>query len=227
MKPWELIDSETAPGGNAAMELLRRDDEYVIRIDGQTLMSTRTHGSEDALANIAFERLEQTESCRVLVGGLGMGFTAAAALKSLPPQGELVVAEFSPAVIRWNRGPAGDAAGNPLHDERLRLYDGDVIDGIKGPQASWSAILLDTDNGPTALSSPGNQWLYAPKGLAALYQALKPGGVLTVWSANEDASFTHRMEKAGFVTEVVEVRARGKRGARHRVWVGIRPGKGN
>lgn len=222
MDRWELLDSEPVPGGQGVMRLMRRGDELVIRVDERELMSTKLHGSEDALAELALTRLgvERSQTASVLVGGLGIGFTLAAALGRLGPEGRAVVAELVPAVVRWNQGPLGEAAGHPLSDERVTVHPGDVSDLVRHPPAPWDAILLDVDNGPTALTRPSNSWLYGWEGLGACLAALVPGGVLAVWSAAPDRAFTHRLEKAGFATELVMVRARGARGGRrHQVWL--------
>ena len=225
MKPWERIDAGPVPGAKAEMVLLRRDDEFVIRVDGHTLMGSRMHGSEDALADMAFDHLGQREDARVLVGGLGMGFTAAAALRRAAPSAVVVAAELVPKVIEWNRGPLAAVADRPLEDPRLQIHAGDVLEVIRNGDVSWDAIILDIDNGPRGLSSPSNQWLYGRQGLKALYGAAKPGGMVGVWSASPDRVFTARMEQAGFETTVATVRARGSRGGpRHTIWIGVRPG---
>lgn len=206
---------------------MRRGTELVIRIDDLELMSTRLHGSEDALADLSLGRLPRgrlkEREVRVLIGGLGIGFTLAAALYHLGPDASVVVAEFVPAVTRWNRGPLGEAAGHPIQDERVSIYEGDVVDLVKKPPTPWDAILLDVDNGPTSLTLATNGWLYGWEGLQACTRALRPGGVLGVWSAAPDAAFTRRLERAGFDADPITVRARGaKGGRRHTVWVAVR-----
>ncbi|MEZ4318303.1 MAG: hypothetical protein R3F61_12405 [Myxococcota bacterium] len=220
MKRWVKIDSERVPGAGT-LELLQGGDDFVIQVDGVPLMSNREHGSEDALADLACEHLPADAS--ILVGGLGMGFTTARALARLGPAGRVVVAELVPAVVRWNRGPAGSAAGHVLDDPRTELFEGDVADAIRSRPGVLDAVLLDVDNGPEALSHPGNRWLYGPGGLSACWKALRPGGVLGVWSVAPDPAFTARMERAGFAVTVVPVRSRGKKGNRHVIWVGRRP----
>jgi len=227
MNAWELLDSEeiaAAPGvsgGPSVMALMRRGHELVIRVDGRELMCNAVHASEDALATLACSRLADRRRARILVGGLGMGFTLAAALRGLGPDGRVMVAELVPAVIRWNRGPLAEVAGNPLADRRAEVYAGDVADLVRRPSAPWDAILLDVDNGPAGLTRSTNDWLYSPPGLDAAHAALVPGGLLGVWSAFPDAAFTRRMRRAGFDVEVVEERSRGaKGGRRHFIWLG-------
>ena len=182
-------------------------------------MSTRMHGSEEALADLAYDRLATRSGSRVLVGGLGMGFTAAAALARCGDAGSVVIAELVPKVVEWNRGVLAAAAGRPLDDPRTSIELADVADVMRRKAAVWDGILLDVDNGPSPLSQDANQWLYTRAGLKAAWRALKPGGVLTVWSANDDSGFTRRLEAERFAVTVHRVRARGvKRGPRHVVW---------
>ena len=220
---WEFIESGKIPGTEACLDLFRRGDEFEIRIDRRQLMSTRTHGSEDALADLAFDRVAGNPRTRALIGGLGMGFTLSAALRRLGADGRAVVAELVPSVIQWNRGLLGEAAGRPLDDQRTSVHCGDVTDLIRRPPALWDVILLDVDNGPSSLTRPSNQWLYSHQGLDAIFDALNPRGILGVWSATPDRGFTRRVERAGFAVTEVEVRARGKQGGRrHQVWICLR-----
>jgi spermidine synthase len=224
MNRWELLDRVPVPESDSVMSLLRRANEFAILVDGRQLMSSLVHGSEDALAELACARLPARDEARVLIGGLGMGFTLAAALRCLGPEASVVVAELVPGTIRWNRGPIGHVAGNPLDDPRATVVEEDVAARIRGAEASWDAILLDVDNGPAALSRASNAWLYAWQGLEAAHRALRPGGVLAVWSAAPDRGFTRRVQRAGFAVEEVEVRSRGSKGGhRHVVWIGVRP----
>lgn len=221
MIPWETIDEVPVPGNRGLMTLVRRGEEYVIRIDGQDLMGSRMFTSERELATLACKGLKTTTP-RILVGGLGLGFTLAAALEVIGEGGRVVVAELVPAVHEWNKGVLGHLAGNPLDDPRVEVRIGDVCDFIRKPDAPYDAILLDVDNGPDALTSGANNWLYDKAGLRASYAALNPGGVLGVWSTHEDQRFTKRAENGGFKLEVVTVRARGKKGARHTIWLARR-----
>ena len=223
MKPWEVLDTVPVPGASQVMELCRRGDELIIRVDGRALMSTRMVASEEALAELAYARLSTESSPQVLIGGLGMGFTAAATLRCSPPDGRVLVLELVPAVVRWNRDVLGAAAGHPLADPRLEVREGDVVDEVRQSKASWDAILLDVDNGPAGLSTPSNNWLYKAAGLRALHWALKPKGVLSIWSAHEAPGFPQRMESAGFEVESKRVRGRpGNKGPRHMIYLGRR-----
>lgn len=225
MNRWELIESVTLPDGSGAMDLLRRGKELAINVDGRQLMSTRMHGSEDALALLACDVIGSRPRARVLIGGLGMGYTLAAALRRLGPEASAVVAELVPAVVRWNHGELGAAAAHPLRDPRASVYSGDVAEVMTDPGQPWDAILLDVDNGPDALTHAGNGWLYGWQGLSAAFEALAPGGVLGVWSAWPDKSFTQRLAKVGFRVKEHPVRSRGSKGGRrHVVWIGERGG---
>ena len=219
MKPWELIGQTRAPDG-AELALTLRSGEYVILANGKSLMSSRMHGSEEALATFACARIRGREEPRVLIGGLGMGFTLRATLDLLPQDGTVVVAELLPAVIEWNRGPLGPLAGHPLRDRRVRVENGDVAAVIRASAGAFDAILLDVDNGPAAFATSGNAGLYNDAGLAAARTALKKGGVLAVWSARDDRKFEQRLRYAGFRVEVERVRGRLKKGGpRHTIFI--------
>lgn len=220
MIPWELIDSSRAPGNGGELRLYRRGREYSIQVDGNELMNSRVHGSEEALAELACGRIADRPSPRVLIGGMGMGYTAAAALRRLGPDGRVVVAELVPAVVEWNRGPLADLAACPLHDSRVMVQEVDVARVLRAEQRAYDAILLDVDNGPEALTRAGNNWLYGRAGLEAAFGTLRPSGVLAVWSAGPDQAFTRRLGQAGFEVEEVRVAARGKAGGcRHTIWL--------
>ena len=220
MKPWELLGETFAPDGSD-MRLSRRDNEYVIWVNGKSLMSSRMHGSEEALAAAGCAHIGADSSPRVLVGGLGMGYTLRAALNLLPAAAVVVVAELVPAVVDWNRGPLGALAGHPLRDRRVRVAVEDVGFTLRGNKGRFDAVLLDVDNGPDAFTTSGNTWLYGDKGLAAIRAALTDTGTLAVWSAREDRRFEQRLRYAGFAVEVVRVRARlNKGGPRHVIFVG-------
>jgi spermidine synthase len=223
MKPWKTLAKAPAPDGGELV-LQERDGVFVIRVGGHELMSSRMHGSEEAMAERACAPLASTRSPRVLIGGLGLGYTLRAALDRLPPGAEVTVAELSPAVVEWNRGPLAPLAGAPLTDARVRVVEADVRDVMRGPATRFDAILLDVDNGPSALTASSNQALYAEAGLALVKGALKPDGVVVVWSAAPDEAFTRRLERQGFTVEVLTVSARGtSRGAKHTLFV-ARPG---
>jgi len=219
MTPWILLDSVAVPGDGGELRLYRRGDEFSIRIAGRgELMNSRVHGSEDALAEHSCARLADRVKPRLLIGGLGMGFTLAAALRHVGDRAQVVVAELVPAVVAWNRGPLGAQAGHPLQDPRVTVREGDVARIIKAEPQAYDAILLDVDNGPEGLTREQNDWLYGMNGLTAAYAALRPQGVLAVWSAGPDRDFMQRLRKLGFEVDEVRVRARGSKGARHVIW---------
>jgi len=227
-RAWELLDSGPIPDDDGVMEMLQRGNEIVIRVNGRELMCNMVHGSEDELANLACERLTDRPAARVLIGGLGMGFTLAAALNRLGKEAEVVVAELVPAVIRWNRGVLSPEAGHPTFDPRTIVHEGDVAALIRAEPAAWDAILLDVDNGPTGLTRSTNCWLYDWEGLDAVHTALRPGGILGVWSAWPDRGFTRRVERAGFDVVPLDVRERGSAGGRmHTVWIATRRDQGS
>jgi spermidine synthase len=221
MTPWETLDAAKTPDGDT-IDLRRRGQEYLIRVAGQDLMGSRNHGSEEVLAERACAGLRAKKSVVVVVGGLGMGFTQKAALSQLGSDACVVVAELIPAVVAWNRTWLADLAGRPLDDPRSRVHEGDVATLIDDGRATYDAIMLDTDNGPEALTSKGNARLYGHGGLERAARALKPGGVLAVWSAKEDRTFESRLRKAGFEVETARVRARRDAGSQHTIWLARR-----
>ena len=216
MNPRELIATAEIPGGDE-MRLYRRGGDHMILLERTELMSTRMSGSEEALATLTAKRLGSKPKQRWLIGGYGMGFTLRAALKVLPPDAEVTVAELVPEIMDWAKGPMADLTGNGLSDKRTRIHMGDVAEPIR--TGGWDAILLDVDNGPDALVRPQNQWLYEPGGLAITKAALKPGGVLAIWSAGADARFSKTLLQAGFRVEEQEVRGRSNgKGPHHFIW---------
>lgn len=224
MIPLDLVDSAPIPTGGV-MHLYRRGHEHVIHVDGRELMASGAFHSERALADLACDELEDASDARILVGGLGMGFTLGAALARVGPNARVVVAELVPGIVQWNRGVLGRYAGNPLRDERAEVSLGNVVDLLRAAEPKWNAILLDVDNGPHGISHEGNDWLYSWRGLEAARDALLPRGILAVWSAFEDSAFTRRMGHAGFEVKVCRMRARGpkKGGPMHVIWLGRRP----
>ena len=223
MTPWILLDSAQVPGNGGELRLYRRNDEFSIKITGRgELMNSRVHGSEDALAEHSCARLVNRTTPRLLIGGLGMGFTLAAALKHLGNQAQVEVAELIPAVVAWNRGPLGEPSGQPLRDPRVTVIEKDIALLLKAAEQSYDAILLDVDNGPEGLTRKENDWLYSIDGLSETCAALRPGGVLAVWSAGPDNIFAQRLRKTGFVTDEMRVRAHGSKGARHTLWFALR-----
>ena len=220
MIPWTHLDTAPIPGGEGALRLMRRGDEFSIMLGANELMNSRLSGSEEALATLSCARLQSPQP-RVLIGGLGMGFTLRAALGALGPGAQVVVAELVPAVVAWARGPMAPVYGDSLGDARLRIEEADVGALIRAARRDYDAILLDVDNGPEGLTRDSNGALYSREGLLAARHALRPGGVLAVWSSHPDRHFTTRLRKAGFRVEEESVRARGRRGARHVVWLAI------
>jgi spermidine synthase len=219
MKAWELLGRSSAPDGTD-IQLKRRDDEYLILANGKPLMSSRLHGSEEALATLGCRRAVMLEQPRVLVGGLGMGFTLRAVLDVLPFNAVVTVAELVPAVIEWNRGSLGTLAGHPLRDPRVRVQAADVGFTLRANRGRFDVVLLDTDNGPAAFTAADNAGLYDNAGVAAAFAALRPGGTLAVWSAWDDLKFAQRLRFHGFLVEVARVRARPRRGGpRHTIFV--------
>lgn len=218
MKPRELIGTAKAPGG-VELRLFRHGEDHMIMVDSNELMSSRVGGSEEALAVMSCERLEDASNPHLLIGGYGMGFTLRAALKIVGPKAQVTVAELVPEIIAWARGPMAKLTDGCLDDPRVRLIAGDVAAAIKSATGRYDAILLDVDNGPSGLVQADNDGLYSMKGLAASKAALRPGGVLAIWSAAPDAAFTRRLQSAGFKVEEATVRARSNgKGPRHTIW---------
>ncbi|MDP1872563.1 spermidine synthase [Phenylobacterium sp.] len=223
MKPWIHLDSAQMPDGGGELRLMRRDTEFSIMAGSIELMNSRLSGSEEALATLAWARLAGREGPRVLIGGLGMGFTLRAALAVLPADAKVTVAELVPEVIAWARGPLAEVFRGCLDDPRVAVHQGDVGPLIAAAPAAWDAILLDVDNGPEGLTRKANDSLYDLPGLARAQTSLRPGGVLAVWSSAPDEGFTRRMRRTGLKTEEVRVPARKNgRGARHVIWLGVR-----
>lgn len=223
MLAWTLIDTAKVPGGSDELRLKRRGCEFSIMLGTNELMNSRLSGSEEALARLSIDKIRNRPRPAMLIGGLGMGFTLRAALAELPRDAEVVVAELVPAVIRWAKGPMAEVFKGCLDDPRVTVREADVGLLIRSEPNSYDAILLDVDNGPEALTREENDRIYDMRGLVAAKDALKPGGVLSVWSSAPDPRFTRRMQSAGFATEEVRTRANGKRGgARHMIWLGVK-----
>lgn len=220
MTPRIHLGTAKVPGGED-LQLYSRGDDFMIVLDRNELMSTRMNGSEIALAEMTIDRLKDANGPHLLIGGYGMGFTLRAALANLGAKAKITVAELVPEIIQWARGPMADVAAGCLDDKRVALHMGDVGAAIIAANGAYDAILLDVDNGPDGLTREGNDGLYSPAGLQASKRALKPGGILAVWSAAEDKKFAKRMEKAGFDVEETAVRARTNgKGPRHIIWFG-------
>jgi spermidine synthase len=222
MRPWDLL-GETSTAAGEDLKLMRRGGEYVIFANGSSLMSSRMHGSEEALAAIGCHTASKRPLPTVLIAGLGMGFTLRAALDLLPAGATVLVSELVPAVIEWNKGALGALAGHPLADPRVRVEVADVAATLEESSCRFDAVLLDVDNGPAAFTAAGNAGLYSDAGLAAIRRALVPDGVVAVWSAWEDRRFEQRLRYGGFTVRVERVRARlSKGGPHHTIFIGSR-----
>lgn len=218
MQPRELIGIAKVPGGDE-LRLFRRQDDFMIVLGGNELMSSRVRGSEEALALMTCERLQDRKAPHFLIGGYGMGFTLRAALADLGPSARVTVAELVPEIIDWARGPMAALTAGCLDDPRVQLVSGDVAAAIGAARNGYDAILLDVDNGPDGLTRAANDQIYASRGLAAAKAALKPNGILAIWSAAPDTAFSRRLKQAGFAVEEASVRARSNgKGARHVIW---------
>ena len=210
MIPWKLLDTAQTPGDGSELRLYERDNEFSIKVGNYELMNSRVYGSEDALGKLGCQKIAKHPGARVLIGGLGMGYTVMSALDELGDTAQVAVAELIPEVVQWNRGVLAGLAGHPLDDERVSVHEFDVAELIKTPEGGYNAILLDVDNGPQGLTVKENDWLYSPNGLDTTFAALKPKGVLAVWSSGPEAAFAKRLRRAGFEVEEVGLRARGK-----------------
>lgn len=217
MRRWTVIDTAEVPGADT-LTLLQGGDAFIIRAGGEDLMTSRLHGSEEALATLAC----RGPADRVLVGGLGMGFTLRAALDVLGPNAVVTVSELYAAVVDWNRGPLKPLANAPLDDPRVTVVVGDVGAQLAPGAGPWDAVLLDVDNGPEAFTTPGNHALYTAAGLRRARSSLRPGGRLAVWSAFRDEAFAARLAKAGFTVQTHAASAGRKSGSRHTIYVGTR-----
>lgn len=219
MIPWVHLDTAAIPGAGE-LRLKRRGAEFSIMLGANELMNSRLSGSEEALAALAAERLRDIVAPHVLIGGLGMGFTLRAALAALGPDAAITVVELVPAVVIWARGPMSEIFAGSLDDARVQIKEKDVGTVIRARSAAYDAILLDVDNGPEGLTRQSNDRLYDSAGLAAAKAALRPGGVLAVWSSGPDAAFVARLKRSGFTVEEAKVRAhKGRSGARHVIWL--------
>ncbi len=226
MNPWKLLGSAQTPGSEEELRLYQRDTEFSIKTGNYEVMNSRLHGSEDALAKLACQKITKHPEARVLIGGLGMGYTLRSALNGLGAKAQVVVAELVPAVVKWNREFLSDLAGSPLEDNRVTIHETDVAQMIKTAKGYYNAILLDVDNGPEELCRRDNRWLYSREGLKTTFAALRPEGVLAIWSSGPDRTFAQRVRRAGFELDEVRVPARGremgKGGGHHIIWIARR-----
>jgi spermidine synthase len=223
MIPWEKIDTARIPGTDDELRLMRRGKEFSIMLGTNELMNSRLSGSEAALATLAAKKIAAVRNPHVLIGGLGMGFTLRAALGAFGSKAKIVQAELVPAVVAWARGPMADIFGDSLGDPRVSIREADVSEIIRSQRSTFDAILLDVDNGPEGLTRKANDALYSSVGLQAAQMALRPGGVLAVWSSGPNPAFAKRLRGAGFEVNEVNVRATGRGGgARHVIWIANR-----
>ena len=215
-----LLDLAAVPGSDNILQLYRDGDDFSIAVSGRgELMSTRRHGSEDALGRLPCEMLERADEAVVLIGGLGMGFTLAAALAATGPGSRVVVAELVPEIVRWNRGSLGSRSGHPLSDARTSVHEGDVGELLRDPGRRFDVIALDVDNGPEGFSSSENDWLYSHDGVSRARDRLAPGGVLAYWSATPDRRFAKRLRECGLRVDEKSVFAHGRKGTKHTIWL--------
>ena len=224
MNPMIHLGTAHVPGG-VEIRLYQRGDDFMILLPTDELMSSRMRNSEERLATMTLERLVGNSAPRMLIGGYGMGFTLRAALAAVPPQARITVTELLPEIIEWARGPMAELTAGCLDDPRVTLELRDVAETSAFDTGHFDAILLDVDNGPDGVVRKENDRLYSRAGLATTFGALRPGGVLAVWSAKDDAGFTRRLRGAGFEVEMVTVKARPNgKGPRHVIWFAKRPG---
>ncbi|VAW69584.1 hypothetical protein MNBD_GAMMA09-2536 [hydrothermal vent metagenome] len=221
MIPSILLGTANIPNNGGELRLTRRKNDFTIHLKGARgeLMSSRVHGSEIALAELGCAHIQGVENTKVLVGGMGMGFTLAAALKATSSNSQVIVAELVAEVIEWNKGPLGECAGRPLDDNRVQIQLGDVAELFKSKQATYDAVLLDVDNGPEGFTQADNNKLYSIESLQAIRQTLQPGGMLAIWSAWHDPKFTLQLKKTGFKVEAKTVRSHKGKGSRHTIYL--------
>jgi len=221
MKPWIELGTAQIPNNGGTLKLRQRDQEFSISLSGPRgeLMNSRAFNSEQQLSVLGCAHLKGRKKARVVVGGMGMGYTLAAALEALPPCAEVIVADLIPEVVEWNRGPLGECAGRPLDDSRVVVHIGDVGDLLVKCDGNYDAVLLDVDNGPEGLTHSDNNWLYSIDGTSCIYESLAPDGVLAVWSAGPDTMYINRLHKAGFEADAKTVRERPGKGARHTIFL--------
>jgi len=220
MIPWKLLSRSRTPDNKSELTLYQRDTEYSIRVNGQELMNSRMFGSEMMLAELSCPEIADRKNANVLIGGLGMGYTLSAALRLLHSDADVLLAELVPSVVEWNKNVLGSLAGDPLKDSRVTVVIEDVINIINNNTSAFDAILLDVDNGPDSLTQEGNDELYSMSGVSMIHRALRPGGVVAVWSSSPDTGFMQRLNKSSF--HVLEKKVRGrahKKGPVHTIWI--------
>ncbi|GAA0858117.1 hypothetical protein [Aliiglaciecola litoralis] len=221
MIPWVHLGTAQIPNNGGELKFSQRGDEFSIRLSGirGELMNSRVFNSEKELAQLGCAYIKSTANAQVLVGGLGMGYTLAETLKVVNDSAQVTVAELIPEVVKWNQGPLGDCAKNPLKDPRTQVHIGDVKELLVTRQPTFDAILLDVDNGPEGLTHADNNWIYSVSGLEDIYQTLRPNGMLAIWSAGPDYLFSVRLKNAGYDVDTRVVRARKGKGSHHTIFL--------
>ncbi|WP_158768463.1 hypothetical protein [Paraglaciecola sp. L1A13] len=221
MIPWTLLDTAAIPNNGGELKFSQRDKEFSIRLSGirGELMNSRVYNSEKVLSELGCSHLKNRKNAHVLVGGLGMGYTLSSALKAVDETSQVTVAELIPEVVKWNQGPLGNCAGNPLQDPRTTVCVGDVKMLLNTQKPTYDAILLDVDNGPEGLTHSDNNWIYSEAGLKEIYQVMKDQAMLAIWSAGPDYLFEVRLKKIGFKVDTRVVRARPGKGSKHTIFL--------
>ena len=224
MIPWTLLGTAEIPNNGGELRLTQRDNEFSIHLKGVRgeLMNSRVRSSEQALADLGCAPIKKLENAKVLVGGLGMGFTLEAALKATTASSQVIVAELVPEVVEWNKGPLGECANMPLNNPRTKVHVGDVAVLFKARKPTYHAVLLDVDNGPEGFTHADNDSLYSIKSLRAIRDTLHPSGVLAIWSAWDDPKFSNQLKKAGYKVRTEMVRAHKGKGSRHTIYLGTK-----
>jgi spermidine synthase len=221
MIPWTHLDTAQIPKDGGELKLFQRGDEFSIKLSGKRgeLMNSRVFNSEKVLSQLGCAHIKPHHDAHILVGGLGMGYTLAAALKAVNADSVVTVAELIPEVVKWNEGPLGHCAGKPLQDPRTKVHIGDVKELLTSRQPTFDAILLDVDNGPKGLTHSDNNWIYSEDGLKDIYDTLNPNGMLAIWSAGPDYLFSVRLKKIGFRVDTRDVQARPGKGSKHTIFL--------
>lgn len=217
-----LLETAEIPQGGGQLKLYQRGKEFSIWVSGDReleLMNNSVYGSEEALAELTCTKVARRKDPTVLIGGMGMGYTLAAALKNLGDNAKVYLAELVPQVVEWNRKYLGEFSGHPLKDKRVKVQIGDVGRILRSAENNYDAILLDVDNGPEGLTKTNNNWLYSYQGLTVAKNALKEHGILAVWSVSDEPKFTERLEKVGYKVSVEKVRTHGHKGSHHIIWL--------
>jgi spermidine synthase len=221
MIPWTHLDTAQIPNDGGELKLSQRGDEFSIKVSGKRgeLMNSRVYNSEKVLSQLGCAHIKPHHDAHILVGGLGMGYTLAAALKAVNADSLVTVAELVPEVVEWNKGPLSNCAGNPLQDSRTKVHIGDVKELLTSRKPTFDAILLDVDNGPKGLTHSDNDWIYSEEGLKDIYDTLQPNGMLAIWSAGPDYLFTVRLKKIGFRVDTRDVKASSRKRTQHTIFL--------